>query len=81
VCAPFVERFFVDVPATAAFRSAQVTGQVTALCYPRYAVDADTVATATATLGRTDLSPGVRRALQDHTDDLRSALQVRTHHA
>jgi aminopeptidase N len=79
ICAPFVERFFADVPATAAFRSPLVTGQVTALGYPRYAVDAGTLATATATLGRTDLSPSVRRALQDHTDDLSAALQVRAH--
>ncbi|MDQ4085562.1 MAG: aminopeptidase N [Actinomycetota bacterium] len=73
---PYVERYFAEIPATAALRSGWVVSETAKLAYPVYAVDETTLGLAEETL-RGDLDPGVRRAVADRTHDLRRAVAVR----
>jgi aminopeptidase N len=74
--APYVERYFTEMPHTCEFRRGWVVFQSLELAFPRPAVDESTIGLAERTLAR-DLEPGVRRAISDGTDDLRRALAVR----
>ena len=75
--APYAERYFAEIPATAEFRNGWMVERVAALGFPRYSVSADTVARAEAAAGSTTLASGVRRAIADATDDLRRVLVSR----
>jgi aminopeptidase N len=74
----YVPRYFDEAPAMAARRSPAVAIDVAEGAYPRFAVDPQTVALAEGLIARTDVSPGLRRAVVDYTDDLRRALVGRT---
>ncbi|WDZ84820.1 aminopeptidase N [Micromonospora cathayae] len=76
--APYVERYFADMPAAARRRTAWVADEVAQLAFPRYAVAARTRELAAALLARDDLTPGLRRVVTDADDDLRRALTART---
>jgi aminopeptidase N len=76
--APYVARFFADMPAAARLRTPWVADQVTALAFPRFAVTQPTREAAAALLARDDLTPGLRRKVVDLDDDLRRALVART---
>ncbi|MEH0984326.1 aminopeptidase N [Micromonospora sp. CPCC 205556] len=76
--APYVERYFADMPAAARLRTAWAADQVTILAFPRYAVAQPTRELAAALLARDDLTPGLRRWVTDLDDDLRRALVART---
>ncbi len=75
--APFVSRYFAEVPETARIRTGWVVEQVAHLLFPRVAVDESTLALAATCLAGDDLEPGVRRAISDNTDDLRRVLRSR----
>ena len=74
--APYVARYFADMPAMARRRTPAAVQQIATSAYPRYAVSAGTLAAAHAMLARTDLDVGLRRVVEDATDDLRRALAV-----
>jgi aminopeptidase N len=74
--APYVGRYFEEIPAAAGLRTGWVVAEMSRLAYPRYAVSAETADMAEAAMGR-DLATGVRRSIADRTDDLRRALAVR----
>ncbi|MER6592084.1 ERAP1-like C-terminal domain-containing protein, partial [Micromonospora purpureochromogenes] len=76
--APYVERYFADMPAAARLRTAWTADRVTTLAFPRYAVAQPTRELAAALLARDDLTPGLRRWVTDLDDDLRRALIART---
>jgi aminopeptidase N len=78
VTAPYVERFFLDVPATAAWRGPDLLSLVAVLAYPSYAVAPGTVTLAEKLLTREDLNPVLRRTVVDCTHELRVALAART---
>ncbi|MEV7326534.1 aminopeptidase N [Micromonospora sp. NPDC093244] len=78
VTAAYVERYFTDMPAAAARRTAWTADRVAALAFPRYAVAQPTREAAAALLARDDLTPGLRRVVVDADDDLRRALVART---
>ena len=71
--APYVARYFAEMPAMTARRTPNAAWQVAAYGYPRYAVSADTLAQAQAMLARDDLEPTLRRVAIDATDDLNRA--------
>ncbi|MPZ94740.1 MAG: aminopeptidase N [Propionibacteriales bacterium] len=77
VTAPYLPRFFAEMPGTADLRSGWVVARSVGLAFPATAVSASTVVLAERTLAD-DLEPGVQRAIGDCTDDLRRALAVRT---
>jgi aminopeptidase N len=79
--APYVERYFTDIPQTATFRSGAVVDASAKLVFPRFAVSEPTLQLTAQTLTRDDLTPGVRRAISDGADDLRRALRVRQRYA
>jgi aminopeptidase N len=75
--APYVDRYFDDIPSTAALRSGIVVAQTASLAFPKYAVSHRTLELAESSLSGSALGPGLRRSVADRVDDLRQALAVR----
>ncbi len=75
--APFVARYFDEVPKTASIRTGWIVEQTAALGYPRFAVDSSMIALADACLSDEALDTGVRRSISDETDDLRRVVESR----
>ena len=75
--APYVPRYFAEVPATVSLRQGYVVAETASDAYPRFAVDPSTVEQAERLLAQTDIDAGVRRSVADRTDDLRRAIAVR----
>jgi aminopeptidase N len=73
----YVERYFVDMPAMAARRTPWVTERAAESAYPRFAVAPATRAAAADLLRRTDLHPGLQRAVVDADDEMGRALAAR----
>jgi aminopeptidase N len=73
----YVPRYFVEMPAMAARRSPQVAWDVAGAAFPRYAVDADTIAAAERFLAADGVNPILERVVGDMADDLRRALAAR----
>jgi aminopeptidase N len=78
--APYVERYFDDLPAVGRRRTPWLADRVAALAFPRYAVAPRTRELAAALLARDDLVAGLRRWVTDADDDLRLALSARERH-
>ncbi|MFK3984021.1 aminopeptidase N [Micromonospora sp. NPDC050397] len=76
--APYVERYFDEMPAAARRRTAWTADQVAKLAFPQYAVEQRTRDLAGALLARDDLTPGLRRVVTDADDDLRRARVARS---
>ena len=77
VCAPYVERFFTEVPAIFGRLSPQVGRAVVRSAFPSYAVAEPALAAAGKLLADESLPPSLRRTLVDATDELRRAVEVR----
>jgi aminopeptidase N len=75
--APYVARYFSEMPALAARRTSNIVQRLAGACYPQYSVTAETLARAEAMLARDDLDPALSRIAVDSTDDLRRALTAR----
>jgi aminopeptidase N len=75
--APYVARYAADMPDMVRHRPPQVAERTAELAYPRYSVDADSLATLTELAARPDLTPALRRALIDENDDLARSLNAR----
>jgi aminopeptidase N len=73
--APYVSRYFAEIPDTSKIRTGWVVEQVAERLFPRFALDDAALDQATACVTRDDLEPGVRRAISDHVDDLRRVLR------
>ena len=71
--APYADRYFDDIAATAGFRSGWVLGEVATRSFPWTSVTAETLARAEHLL-TTELAAPVRRSVVDGTDRLRRAL-------
>ncbi|TQJ11522.1 aminopeptidase N [Kribbella jejuensis] len=77
ITAPYVPRFFTDLPRTAEIRSGMVVGITARRIAPRYAIDPDLVAPAEALIADESVAPAIRRQTADFLDGLRRALEVR----
>jgi aminopeptidase N len=75
--APYVQRYFTDVPVLARRQTDWIGLLVGRKAYPRFAVEESTAAAADELLAG-DLPAGLRRALVDQTFELRVALAART---
>jgi aminopeptidase N len=75
--APYVERYFAEVPSLSSVRSGWVLARLAEYAYPWTCVDAAAVEHTRQLLARTDLDAGVRRSVVDAGDDLRRALASR----
>ena len=73
----YVERYVTDMPAMARRRVPDVAGHVARLAYPRYEVSDAAYARLSAMAAEQDLTPALRRELQDGNDDLARALAAR----
>ena len=77
ITAPYVRRFFTDIPRTAEIRSGMVLGVTAARTAPRYAIDADLIAPGEALIADESVVSGIRRQTANFLDDLRRAVKVR----
>ncbi|MEU4294335.1 aminopeptidase N [Kribbella sp. NPDC026596] len=77
ITAPYVQRFFTDIPRTAEIRSGMVVGLTVHRIAPRYAIDADLIAPAEALIADESVGPAIRRQTANFLDDLRRAVEVR----
>jgi aminopeptidase N len=75
--APYVGRYFADMPVMAQWRGPVAVVQAGQAAYPRFAVSPGTLDLAHTMLSRTDLNVLLRRVVVDLTDDLRRAVEVR----
>jgi aminopeptidase N len=75
--APYVERYFDEIAATARLRQGWVVARLAWLAYPSTAVAQDTLDRSAALLARPDLDSGIRRSVVDACDDLGRALTSR----
>jgi aminopeptidase N len=74
--APYVSRFFDDLPGMAQRRTMMVLRILSEVAYPRFAVEPETLRRAEAFLAA-ETNPILLRAVGDGTDDLRRALAAR----
>ncbi|MFV2125078.1 aminopeptidase N [Micromonospora sp. LOL_013] len=79
--APYVDRYFADLPAATRRRTAWLADRVAESAFPQFAVSERTRAAATAMLARDDLTAGLRRVVTDATDELDRALAARRRYA
>ncbi|GAA0812447.1 aminopeptidase N [Spirilliplanes yamanashiensis] len=75
--APYVERYFAQMPEVAGRFNPWLAERVAKLAYPRLAVAARTRQLAADLLAAPDLPAQLRRAVVDADDDLRRALSAR----
>lgn len=75
--APYVERFFTDMPDAAKFRGDLVLDMLVRFLYPPYAATPETLELADKLLGRDDIPLPLRRRVADFTDDLRRVVDAR----
>ena len=75
--APYVDRYFAQMPEVAARFTPWLAERIAKLAYPRLAVDARTRRLAADLLTAPDLPAPLRRAVVDGDDDLRRALHAR----
>ncbi|MCW2524297.1 MAG: pepN [Frankiales bacterium] len=72
--APYVPRFFTEIPATAAHRKGFALARVALLAYPHSSAARATLELAAAALARAELDGGIRRSLIDASDAQRRAV-------
>ena len=77
VTAPYVERYFDDVAATAKVRSGWVVAQAAETFFPALAVTGETLLRADRLLDDPSLDQSLRRVIADSAFDLRQALTAR----
>ncbi|WP_433301887.1 aminopeptidase N [Actinoplanes sp. CA-030573] len=75
--APYVPRYFAEMPAMMRVRSGMSAERTAGLAYPEVVVDAETRRLAAELLARPDLDPILRRVVEDTDDDMRRALEAR----
>ncbi len=77
LCAPYAERYFTDLPATAQVRSGWVLALAAEAFFPTSFVDDATAARTRALLDSGALEPAVARRVADRLDTLERKLAVR----
>jgi aminopeptidase N len=75
--APYVERFFTEMPDAAKLRGDLVLDVLLRTFYPRYAASEQTLAWAADLVAQQDISLPLRRRVADFTDDLRRVVNAR----
>ncbi|MFL6160592.1 MAG: aminopeptidase N [Jatrophihabitantaceae bacterium] len=76
--APYVERFFAEMPDAAKLRGDLALDVLLRSFYPRYAASGQTLELAAALVGQQDISLPLRRRVADFTDDLHRVVNART---
>ncbi|GAB6987187.1 aminopeptidase N [Nocardioides pyridinolyticus] len=76
VTAPYVDRYFEDLPATVGVRSGWVLADATEFFFPRTSVTEETLERTRALAADEGLDPSVRRRLADQADTLARKLAV-----
>ena len=75
--APYVPRYFAEMPAMMRVRTGMSGEKTAAAAYPQVVVEPETRRLAAELLARADLDPILRRVVLDADDDVRRALAAR----
>jgi aminopeptidase N len=75
--APYVERYFAELPETTKVREGWMLGDAASVFFPLSALDPQTLAQARVLLASDTLDPALRRAVVDATDELERRLAIR----
>ena len=75
--APYVDRYFADIPGTAEVRSGMALSMTVTRIFPRFAVDQAVVEKAETFLADGSVDSSLSRTTSDLTDDLRRAVAAR----
>ena len=75
--APYVPRYFAEIPGTAQLRSGWVVAETATSSYPQYAVDSSTLVLADRLVSDELVHASLRRAVSDAADSTRRALRAR----
>ena len=78
--APYVERFFAEMPDAAKLRGDLALDVLLRTFYPRYAASEQTLALAAGLVAQDDISLPLRRRVADFTDDLRRVVNARANY-
>jgi aminopeptidase N len=73
--AEYVQRFFIEMPATASHRTGWALARTAVLSYPMSSTNGKTLGYADTALRSQKLDSGLRRAFVDGTDQLRRAVK------
>jgi aminopeptidase N len=79
--APYVDRYFDELPTAPSVHSGWMLGDVTEAFFPITALDTSTLARANAVIAADGLDLTIRRNLVDSADELRRRIAVRTKYA
>ncbi|MFK4085351.1 aminopeptidase N [Kribbella sp. NPDC020789] len=75
--APYVDRYFAEIPGTEKLRTGWVVAASAARSFPRFEIDERVVAQAADLVADEQVGAGIRRSVGDRADDLKRALAVR----
>ncbi len=78
--APYVERFFAEMPDAAKLRGDLALDVLLRTFYPRYAASEQTLQLAAGLVAQEDISLPLRRRVADFTDDLRRVVNARANY-
>jgi len=78
--APYVERFFAEMPDAAKLRGDLALDVLLRTFYPRYAASEQTLELAAGLVAQDDISLPLRRRVADFTDDLRRVVNARANY-
>jgi aminopeptidase N len=77
VTAPYVDRYFADLPGTVEVRSGWMLADAAQYFFPATSLDEETLGRAQALVADPSLDLSLRRRLSDEADDLERLLAVR----
>ncbi|MFB6723030.1 aminopeptidase N [Kribbella sp. NPDC056345] len=75
--APYVDRYFAEIPGTEKLRSGWVVASSASRGFPRFEIEERVVARATDLVADESVAAGIRRSVGDRADDVKRALAVR----
>ncbi|WP_433166295.1 aminopeptidase N [Kribbella sp. CA-247076] len=77
ITAPYVDRFFTDIPRTAEIRSGMVVALTAVRIAPQYVIEPELLTRAEALVADESVAPSIRRQTANFADNLRKAVAVR----
>ncbi|GAB3923546.1 aminopeptidase N [Kribbella albertanoniae] len=75
--APYVERYFAEIPGAEKLRSGWVAASSASRSFPRFEIEEEIVARSADLVADDSVAAGIRRSVGDRADDVQRALAVR----
>ncbi len=75
--APYVDRYFAEIPGAEKLRSGWVAASSASRSFPRFEIEEEVVARSADLVADDSVAAGIRRSVGDRADDVKRALAVR----